>query len=79
MNLKLAKFTIRVSLTIIMMGIGATIFFTSDKEAMKIVGSNMITAGWAAWVSMGSSKIKRPEELKEVIVDETQHASLLKN
>lgn len=38
-------------------------FFTSDDNTLKLLGSNMVTAGWAAWMSMGSSRMKDKKEL----------------
>lgn len=55
--LKYAKFSVRALLSVSIMGIGAAIFFSSDDNTLKIIGSNMVTASWAAWMSSGSSSL----------------------
>ncbi len=73
MNLKVGKFYARVFFTCVLMGVGTAIFFSIDSETMRIIGSNMVTAGWAAWMSMGSSKITSPEteyaQLEGITID----------
>jgi len=68
-NLKVAKFTTRVVLTLILMLFGISIFFLSDDNSMKLVGSNMVTASWASWMSMGSSKLTKTSKDKEPVVE----------
>lgn len=57
--LKIGKFIFRCSITLIFMGIGAGIFFGTDDNTLKLLGSNMVTAGWAAWVPTGTSELKK--------------------
>lgn len=64
-NIKLYKFLARVLFTFILMLIGALIFFLSANDTLKIVGSNMVTGGWAAWLSVGSSKVKEKIKTKD--------------
>ena len=62
MNIKVGKFYLRATLSILLMGIGASIFFSSKDDTMRLVGSNMVTASWAGWMSTGSSKIKKYQD-----------------
>ena len=48
--IKSGKFIVRALLSFTIMGIGAGIFFSSDDNTLKIVGSNMVTASWAGWM-----------------------------
>jgi hypothetical protein len=51
-----AKFVVRVIFTAAIMIIGAVIFFTSEDTGNQVLGTNMITVGWATWMSAGKAK-----------------------
>jgi len=59
-NLALAKFIVRVIFTAALMTIGVAIYFTSSDTGTKILGTNMITVGWATWMSSGKVKKTDP-------------------
>lgn len=56
MKLKTAKFAVRVAFTTALMIIGTAIYFTSKEPGAQILGTNMVTAGWATWMSTGKVK-----------------------
>jgi hypothetical protein len=60
MNLSVAKFVVRVLFTAALMTIGVAIYFTSEDTSAQILGTNMITVGWATWMSSGKVKKADP-------------------
>lgn len=61
MNLKNAKFFARVIFTLVSMTIGAVVFFTAKDTGTQVLGINMITVPWAAWMSAGKVGKARPK------------------
>lgn len=63
--LRYGEFGVKAFLSLIIMFLGAGIFFSSDDNTMKLVGSNMATGVWASWMTVGFSKPSKKRKEKE--------------
>lgn len=63
--LRYGEFGVKAFLSLVMMCLGAGIFFSSDDNTLKLVGSNMATGVWASWMASGFSKPSKKRKVEE--------------